>query len=280
MKLLPYLVLFLLFPGFSGNAQQSPSQITIIFTANLNAALDDCGCSDSTVGGLNRVKTVIDSLRHQFPHAVLVDGGDFLSSYPDSNLNHTVVNIISRFDYDVMALGDQELVEGISFFKKNIVPLPVFAHNFQKPLMPPLKKMRNPVLVRDLNIITLIDPQTFDFISPQELRFTPVESSLPHKKNQISVLILHGTIEKAVQIAHQFPEIPLILVGHDQRKKKTVVGKTTIISVGSEGEFVAVIQLKKEPPILITADFLPVTKEINPDPQINLLIQRFYDALK
>jgi len=39
----------------------------IVFTANINAALDDCGCSDSAAGGLDRMKTLVDSLREQYP---------------------------------------------------------------------------------------------------------------------------------------------------------------------------------------------------------------------
>ncbi len=259
-------------------AQSAKPVPTIIFTANINAALDDCGCSDSTVGGLNRLKTVVDSLYQLYPHAVVIDGGDMLTSYSQPALNQTVVNLLWLIPYHAIAVGDQELVEGWAFFQQAATRLPLRIHNLLQLPEQSLSNLLKPLQVGNIAIAIITSPRSFEFIDAGKLRCIPVEAVA--QQPLPPVVILHGDLAEARLLASATVAPRVILVGHSQEFGIFHEGKTTLVAVGSEGEHVALVQLQEKPPSQVRVTFVPVGRQVNPDPQINARIEQFYQSLQ
>ncbi len=258
-------------------AQTSSPSLTIIFTANINAALDDCGCSDSTVGGLNRVKTVVDDLRQQYPGAILLDGGDMLASYSQPELNRTVLNLLPDFQYDGMAVGDQELVEGWEFFKQAVAQLPLRLHNLTQASGAVLPDLQRTVTIRGMPVLFITSLRAFDFIEPGKLQMTPIEKVAQYPLPP--VVVLHGDIAEARLLARA-PQPPVVvLVGHDQQFGVFRERGTTIVAMGSEGEHVAVVQIFNVAERNVQVAFIPVDRQVIPDAVVNQVIEQFYQKI-
>ena len=88
------------------------TEVTILFTHDLHShflpALDETG---TEYGGYARLKTVIDQQKARYPHALLVDGGDFSmgslfqTAYSTSALE---LRMMGQLGYDAAAFGNHE----------------------------------------------------------------------------------------------------------------------------------------------------------------------------
>lgn len=96
-----------------GSLASAPTtQAVILFTHDLHShflpALDESG---TEYGGYARLKTVIDQQRAKYPHALLVDGGDFSmgslfqTAYTTSALE---LRMMGRLGYDATTFGNHE----------------------------------------------------------------------------------------------------------------------------------------------------------------------------
>ena len=249
----------------------------VVFTANINAALDDCGCSDSAAGGLDRIKTLVDSLRQQYPQLLLVDGGDFLSSYSQPALNHTVVDIMTRMAYDAMAVGDQELVEGTGFLDTMARRLPLRVANLKSQSGERWQRFKPPLLKNGLRLFFFTHREAFDFIPLNGLPLTDPTPQWKPAPTMPIIVVFHGSLEAARKFARTAPDVSVILVGHDQRKGVFREGRTVLVTVGTEGETVALVRFAARKPPQV--ELLPVVRTIPPDPEIRRLVEKFYQSL-
>ncbi|HDL19235.1 MAG TPA: hypothetical protein ENH29_09285 [Bacteroidetes bacterium] len=105
----------------------------IVFTANNNGQLLDCGCSVGVAGGLPRRLTAVKRLREKFKNMLLIDGGAFLGTADRQLQNYTVIQAYQKFGYDAVTLGDQEFWNGEAFFAKKVLTgnLPVLCSNLE-----------------------------------------------------------------------------------------------------------------------------------------------------
>ncbi len=273
-----FLTVFLLLIFSPKPSLADNTAFTIIFTANLNGALDDCGCSDSTVGGFNRLKTILDSLRQQYPNAIVLDGGDFFSSYSQPRLNETVLRIMRRMGYDGIAVGDQELVEGTSIFQSLVRQLPLRIHNLPPRVNFPWIPLTKPLIQSGVRVLAFTDPAAFDFIPMGNLPLLDPLKQAPEVRD--AIVVFHGSLSHARQFARRMVDVPLILVGHDQQRGIFTEGHTRLIAVGSDGEFVALVQGTFHPPGKIRVTWIPVTRGTHPDPGIQRLVEEFYQQVK
>ena len=93
-------------------ARPAQEQITVLFTHDLHShllpAVDESG---TQYGGYARLKSVIDQQRQAFPHALLLDGGDFSmgslfqTAYATSALE---LRAMGAMGYDVTTFGNHE----------------------------------------------------------------------------------------------------------------------------------------------------------------------------
>ena len=115
--------------------------LMIVFSANTNGQLLDCGCDSGVAGGLPRCFTVIKNLRQKYENILLIDGGDFFGTTDRQLQNVTLVDAYNGFNYDVIAIGDQEYWNGIDLFKKKLLNrnLPILLSNLAEPHVAEIK---------------------------------------------------------------------------------------------------------------------------------------------
>jgi 2',3'-cyclic-nucleotide 2'-phosphodiesterase (5'-nucleotidase family) len=274
--------------------ENSPPTIHLVYTGNLNCALDDCRCGGDIAGGFTRIITVLDSLRTRHPDLILVDAGDQLSSYSLPEANRVMAALLSRARYTALNLGDQEFVESTDYLlnlREDVDPvLPylstnIFENSNDSPLVNPFKKLNFDGM--PVTIFGVVDPGAFEFIHLDEkIRVSPLEKALEAQQTQIDedsgmhILLFHGRAEKATKLMEEFPWIDIVVLSHNQVLRYDPKEERVIVESGAEGEYIGHLQIKQKGNFRIFQnEFIPVYYRIPPEPAARQEVEEYYQRL-
>lgn len=102
--------------SFSSNNTQK--KITILHTNDVHSHIDPFGPEDgrnANMGGVARRATLIDSLRKDNPHTLLLDAGDIFQGTPYFNYygGELEFKLMSKLKYDAATIGNHDFDNGI-----------------------------------------------------------------------------------------------------------------------------------------------------------------------
>ena len=215
------------------------------------------------VGGLDRVATVVNSIRADRPDAILLDGGDtWHGSY---TCYHTqgqdMVNVMNALQPDAMTfhweftLGServQEIVENLPFaaLGQNI-----FDAEWDEPaeLFPPYKMFERggtkiAVIGQAFPYMPIANPgwmfPEYSFGIRDE-RMQEMVDEVRGMGAQVVVVLSHNGFDVDKKMAGRVSGIDVILSGHthDALPEPVLVGETIIVASGSNGKFVSRVDL-------------------------------------
>jgi hypothetical protein len=239
-----FIFIILCFPA----ALPAQTSFSILYVANINGTLENCGCGKQPSGGVDRLKTVIEQCREKYPDLLVLNGGDYLNSYSFLALNGTMLAALRLLKFDLFVPGDQEYVEGAGFNSRlrSILGKAWFVSNAGKSGSAvrtfKFSKLR-------LNLSAYLSPNCFSFIAqPAYLvlnEFQPVFPEENAPASAFNCLIVHGSLPEAIALAVRYPRYDLILLGHEQYPVSELTGRTRIIGVGKDGEAVILVQVTK-----------------------------------
>ena len=215
------------------------------------------------VGGLDRVATVINSIRAERPDALLLDGGDtWHGSY---TCYHTegqdMVNVMNALKPDAMTfhweftLGSarvQQIVENLPFaaLGQNI-----FDAEWDEPtdLFPPYKMFERSgtkiaVIGQAFPYMPIANPRwmfpEYSFGIRDE-RMQEMVDEVRSMGAEVVVVLSHNGFDVDKKMAGRVSGIDVILSGHthDALPEPVLVGETIIVASGSNGKFVSRVDL-------------------------------------
>jgi sulfur-oxidizing protein SoxB len=215
------------------------------------------------VGGLDRVATVVNSIRADRPDAILLDGGDtWHGSY---TCYHTqgqdMVNVMNALNPDAMTfhweftLGServQEIVENLPFaaLGQNI-----FDAEWDEPteLFPPYKMFERggtkiAVIGQAFPYMPIANPgwmfPEYSFGIRDE-RMQEMVDEVRGMGAEVVVVLSHNGFDVDKKMAGRVSGIDVILSGHthDALPEPVLVGETIIVASGSNGKFVSRVDL-------------------------------------
>ncbi len=288
-------VLFLLILLFLCNAcaEGNEDVIEIVFTSNLNGAIEDCQCGGDTVGGFDRILAQLKNIRTQNPNTILLDTGDMLTSYSLPAANQAMLKMLWLAKYDALNLGDQEFVESVDFLKENTIDkqaeLPFLSANLflEEPEKIPLIRSQE-ISYQEFKIVILglVNKETFHFIQPSGMQFKAAgevltAASAAAEENDFHVLLYHGDWESARKLAADFSWLNLILLGNNQESRFEYVGKTALAECGGDGELLGKISAKKEADSWrFTHEFLPIMESLPISPEAMMIVEEYYRQIR
>ncbi len=287
------LCLCILLIGNTGLFSQDTPAMHILYTANLSGALEDCGCSDTIVGGMSRVSPFIRQFRQTHPHTLVVDGGDFLTSYTLPEVNRLMADFLSRTPYDAVNFGDQEFVESAAFLFAGpdsfAARIPFTSANLfnrttaQRLALPVREMVVNHIPVR---IIGLTSPAAFEFIRAPELNITNPEevllslAPLAEHDRVLDVVLFHGEWEAAQGLLKNFPWIDVLICGHNQYLRYEKYPGSVLCESGLEGEYIGHLSVYSAADgWRFENEFLPITKDFPFDPHMQERVDRYNQEL-
>ncbi|MEQ6204915.1 thiosulfohydrolase SoxB [Sulfitobacter sp. HNIBRBA2951] len=215
------------------------------------------------VGGLDRVSTVINSIRADRPDALLLDGGDtWHGSYTcHQTQGQDMVNVMNALKPDAMTfhweftLGSDrvnEIVEGLPFaaLGQNI-----FDAEWDEPteLFPPYKffergGVKIAVIGQAFPYMPIANPgwmfPEYSFGIRDE-RMQEMVDEVRAAGAELVVCLSHNGFDVDKQMAGKVTGIDVILSGHthDALPEPVLVGETIIVASGSNGKFVSRVDL-------------------------------------
>jgi|GEM_PF-3530146 len=262
--------------------------IEILFLANLNGNLENCHCGNPSLGGLPQIYTLITEKRVKNPDILVIDGGDFLNSYPFEALNRTTVEIYQLINPDYLMLGDQEFYESTPFTRRLIQKFAgrIVAGNYSVegiPLNPSfrLQSGKN----KHISLTSFLDERAFfhttnpGLVHSDRALFDKTYQQLPEK--DFTIALFHGPRYQLDWFRETYSRIDLILFGHEQSYLSDLDRKPAVIGGGSDGEHIIHIEVYAG---AIGYEYkhkaIPVTLQIKADERINAIIERFKNHVK
>ncbi len=246
------------------------------------------------MGGLDRISTVIKTIRAQAPHAILLDGGDtWQGSLPSLRTDGMdMVRLFNALGVDAMTshweftLGSarvNELIENHvnpAFLGANI-----FDSEWDEPVYDDYK-----IFERNGTSIAVIG-QAFPYMPIANPGWMFPELSFGLRRERIAevvqevraagaevvVLLSHNGFDVDRQFARDIPGIDVILTGHthDALPEPVQVGNTFLIASGSHGKFISRVDLDVQDGAMkgISHRLIPIFSDvIAPDPEMTALV--------
>lgn len=234
---------------------QREQRLRIYYTASLNGNLDGCSCVSSPKSGL--VKSAAFLRSRDRGGSLLLDAGDLLEVAPDAELARHLLDVYQELRYDAIAVGDQELSNGLEALRTYLARYPLEANNLslttgsgETPLRRSPRVIRRGSLL--VNVISLVDPGVFALYPRQlkaQLSVTPPQAALasllPRSGHRLTVLLYHGPVQAATSLVTRNPGVDLLIVGHAQELvEPQKFGDTIVASPGEQGNRVGIFTLK------------------------------------
>ena len=258
--------------------------ITILHTNNTNGHLVPCGCPGDPAGGFPRRMTVIKKTKGPI---LLLDSGDVFSPMKDKKIKSAIQEILKKFPYDAIGIGDQEIINEVDFNKKYV------SCNIRYKG----KTIGVPYIIKEIKGIKVgIFSAISEDVFRHAFRFYPglrdkirileplkaIRSNLKKikKKANFIIFLSHLGHEFNKEVAKKFKDIDLIIGGHSQilLEQPEKIGKTLIVSAGRNAENVGKITLsldKKFKVVKYQYKLIRLDSKIKDDKEILRLAKKY-----
>ena len=251
----------------------------ILFISNINGVVKNCGCGDPALGGMARIITLVQRERTKNPELTVVDGGDCFISYSYPDLNRVVCEQYALLKPDYCIPGDQEMVEGISFFKQYFAPVDAtILETNLKPIFP--NGRSEIVLNKRIRLLSYLDAGSFDLIKqPTKLKLSEERFARFYHHNgseQKLVVVFHGTETALNRLVKTYPKIDVLLWAHAQSDEMKLDARPVVIGGGTDGSYIQKITLHLNGDSLnVAVRKIPVGLDIEPDAQALEIIRKW-----
>jgi 2',3'-cyclic-nucleotide 2'-phosphodiesterase (5'-nucleotidase family) len=245
--------------AFAGGVKEK--KLDVYYSSSLNGNLDGCDCKGNPRSGL--VKRAVYLREVDSNKALILEAGDIFDVYEDKLLSDYILKSYLELGYDAIAMGDQEFSNGVEYlfktdyrnlFRSDNLSIQLENSNFQNISDKPLVIAKGGL---NITVLSIIDPDVFRFYPESITKAVKIEdpsSTLfkvlkePEIKNsQLIILLYHGSVNKAHELAKVHKQIEIIIVAHDQQKiDGEMEGNTIIVSPGGDGNLLGHLSIQQE----------------------------------
>ncbi|MBI3544214.1 MAG: bifunctional metallophosphatase/5'-nucleotidase [Deltaproteobacteria bacterium] len=257
------------------------------------------------LGGLARLKTLVDRIRAQKPRALLLDAGDWSEavSYFNVDAGSNMLRIMSAMGYNAAVVGNHDFLNGPSELASTIEraspTFPVLGANKDLTLVP--DKDRVARAVQDYVILDagngikvgVIGALCNDFFYYGYWKPALVTNTLEksaaiakqlHDSKQADVIVLlsHNTLAQNVLWAKQIPWVNVVVSGHSHAKTPKIIetsngGRPAYVAEAKQwgqflGEITLTVDKDANQTTLKSFSLHPVTVDLPEDPAIVSLV--------
>jgi len=260
---------------------RSPSAVTLLQINDVYSTLPVDG-----MGGLARVGALKQDIATSGRTPLLLIAGDFLSSSVASTVfkGAQMVEALNAIGLDVATLGNHEFDFGIDVLRQRMrearwqwVVSNVIDRETRLPIggaAPYLVRTFGTLRVGIIGLCLTTEGMPKDRLTGIDL-IEPLDAAaayLPVLRQQnvdVIVALTHLTYAEDRALAERFPEIDVIVGGHEHVPIASVVGRTLISKAGTEARHVARIDLNRRSetgPVERFYELLPITTANREDP--------------
>jgi len=232
----------------------------IVFSGEETGNLEPCGCYEGQIGGISRRYTFIDSLRRKKDVVLPVSLGDLPKTVgrQDEIKMEIFCRAIGEMNYILHNLGEKDIEIGPQllnylshtnktvFLSSNIQLVDSFPLKINQYVLKECFVSGHTFKIAFLGILSksLLNNNVLEYVNVKDPVQTlkPLVKQLQEKVNLI-VLLSHAPFAESIEIAKCFPEIGLIITGHNIEEPAdsiTYINNTPIVSPGIEGKHIGI----------------------------------------
>ncbi len=224
--------------------------VTIAYTANTDGRLASEWRDGRPMGGLPRRKTKLLELKGAEGRMLIVDAGDLTNPASKLDKEKYVYGAYAQMPYDLVNMGAAELTLGADRWDSR---LPFMASQIPLESIHPVLKEKSLKLKHGAEVLVLgaLDPKAVkaEALGGKELEGVAEavrRRAGPARDNRILVLLMHGSVTGAKQLAAKVPELDVIILSGEalQLGSPMKAGKTLICSPGKGGTHVGELTLQ------------------------------------
>lgn len=301
MKYLNYCAIFL-FIFLPIKIYGAPTQALIIFSGEELGNLEPCGCYEGQIGGISRRHTFINSFVKQKNIILPVSLGDLSKGY--GRQEEIKMEILSRamqeMGYVLHSLGEKDIETGLQLLSylsqvnnttflasnvKIIAPFPMKVHQYF------LKEYSHSEYSFKIAFLSILSKSfSSTSIANYVNIYEPIQALKPlikrlHDKVNIIVLLSHTPKEESIEIAKFFPEIDLIITGHDiddPQDSIIYVNNIPIVSPGKGGKYIGIAKysIQRNATKRMSVDVIPLDRKYKDSEKMTLLLEEYQRMLK
>ncbi len=291
------LIIFFVSLVFTYASGDKEKQINIYYSSSLNGNLDGCDCSSNPKAGL--VKRAIFLRDIDKDNSLLLDTGDIFDVYRDTLLSDYILQSYIDLRYDAVAIGDQEFSNGADYILKGTDGNLIKSSNIRiKDNEGVFRQISGSHLLFKradmvITVISIADPGIFRFYPDKLMDSIDIENprtaiqrilnNPATEESDIVLLLFHGSLNKARDMASLFQSIDIIIAGHEQQiLNGEMVGNTIIVSPGGEGNLLGDLEVRvQNQKLTFSNNFVAFNYLTDPDdPVIRNRIGEYNNILK
>jgi hypothetical protein len=294
-SLIVFLIIFLPIKiyAFSG-------EVSIIFSGEELGSLEPCGCYEGQLGGISRRYSFIDSFRKQANAVFPVSLGDLPKSC--GSQEEIKLEILCRamdeMGYILHNLGEKDIeinpqilsflsqTSKVNFLSSNVKVVAPFPIKIAPYIIKECFGAEHPFKVAFLGILSksISNTNMLDYVSISE----PVEALKPlvkqlRDKVNLIVLLSHASLEESIKIAKLFPEIGLIITGHniEDPRGAIYVNNAAVVSSGIGGKYMGVAKYSISNKVVKrkSVEVIPLDNRYKDSEEMILLLKEYQQIL-
>lgn len=248
-------------------------RVVVEYTASLDGHLDGCSCWGDPIAGL-----VKRAVRHRQPSQsetlwteapwqrvggapdLLLDAGNILSPGRDPELSRHILESYGELGYDLVALGNQELSDGVDALRAYLAAYPLGSHNLSLPGAPALGE---PLIKRvgelRVAILSLTGEESFDGYPPAFRESFSLEEPLQAARRVLQggeepdhlILLYHGNRPGAEGLGLALTGVDAVIYGHEEDLTEVELANgALLLSPGEHGNRVGRLTLRSHRAVL------------------------------
>ncbi len=261
------------------------------------------------LGGVARIKTLVNNLRSQNPNTVLLDGGDWSegSAYYFVDAGTNILKAFDLIGYDAVVVGNHDFLTGfpelVNAVERANTGFAVLGANkdLSDPSLNPvrdriasnipeytIRTLPNGVRVAVIGLLCT-EFLYYDYVKPVKItnaREKATQLAQKIKKENladITVILSHNSIHTNTQWAEQIPDIHVVVSGHLHAKTPEPIVVTNagqpvyVVEAGKWGQFLGELKLSFTPKTkqveLKSYKLHPVSSQIAEDSEMKLFVE-------
>lgn len=292
----------LLFICFPGSVYSSAENVLILFSGEEVGNIEPCGCFEGQIGGISRRYTLIDSLKSRGNIILPLSFGDLVknSGRQDEVKLEYQYRALQKMGYILHNLGEKDLeispglinylshISEVAFLASNMKFTAPFPVEIKPYILKEFNDNKNSFKIAFIGVLSsaLVDDSVKSYINISD----PVKSLRPlvkmlQEEAGLIVLLFHGQMEESLKIAKMFPEIGLIITGHDIDDPVDMVAyvnNTPIVSSGRGGKYLGLVRysIGKNTLERKSIEIIPLDNKYKDSREMHLLLQEYQQTLK
>lgn len=251
-------------------------------------------------GGLARVQTFVNEFKRKNKHTYTVLAGDFISpsaigtaKIQGQRLNgKQIIDVFNEMHWDYATLGNHEfdlgksvLIERLNEAKFKVISSNVTETSTNMPFKNTIKTELLDVKGVKIGIAGVMLPvpkKDFAKVSPPRIEVESLIQNLKKQGAEILIFITHQSFNDDEELAKKYPEIDLIMGGHEHENIYVRRGNnlTPIAKADANARSIYVHKLSydtKNKSLVVDSEFHPIDSRIPEDPRIQTVVNNWVE---